>query len=303
MEVTFLGTSSAVHSKERNHPSIAIKAFGDVFLFDCGEGTQRQLLFTNVSPMKISKIFITHFHGDHILGLPGLLQSLSLNGRESKLTIYGPKGLDKIRDAIYSLGYCAIEYPVEFIEIDTGIVEETEEYVLRCQRVKHNVPSLAYSIEEKKKPRFLREKAIELGVPVGPDFGRLHNGQEVEIDGRIIKPEQVLGPPRKGTKITYSGDTRPCEEMIMFAKDSTLLIHESTFIQKEAQNAEDYGHSTAKDAAFIARESNSEKMMITHISTRYGEEYAQIMLKEAMEVFENTELARDYMEITVRGKS
>jgi ribonuclease Z len=303
MEVTFLGTSSAVHSKERNHPSIAIKAFGDVFLFDCGEGTQRQLLFTNVSPMKISKIFITHFHGDHILGLPGLLQSLSLNGRESKLTIYGPKGLDKIRDAIYSLGYCAIEYPVEFIEIDTGIVEETEEYVLRCQRVKHNVPSLAYSIEEKKKPRFLREKAIELGVPVGPDFGRLHNGQEVEIDGRIIKPEQVLGPPRKGTKITYSGDTRPCEEMIMFAKDSTLLIHESTFIQKEAQNAEDYGHSTAKDAAFIARESNSEKMMITHISTRYGEEYAQIMLKEAREVFENTELARDCMEITVRGKS
>lgn len=303
MEVTFLGTSSAVHSKERNHPSIAIKAFGNTFLFDCGEGTQRQLLFTNVSPMKISKIFITHFHGDHILGLPGLLQSMSLNGRESELTVYGPKGLDKLKDAIYSLGYCAIEYPVEFIEIDTGIIEETEEYVIKAQRVRHNVPSLAYSIEEKKKPKFLREKAVELGVPVGPDFGRLHNGEAVEIDGRIIKPEQVLGPPRKGIKITYSGDTRPCEEMVMFAKDSTLLIHESTFIQKESQNAEEYGHSTAKDAAFVARESNSEKLMITHISTRYGEEYAQIMLKEAQEIFENTELARDYMEIPVRGKS
>ncbi len=302
MEVTFLGTSSAVHSKERNHPSIAIKAFGDVFLFDCGEGTQKQLLFTNVSPMKISKIFITHFHGDHILGLPGLLQSLSLNGRESKLTVYGPKGLNKIKDAIYSLGYCAIEYPIEFIEIDTGIVEETEEYVIKAQSVRHNVPSLAYSIEEKKKPRFLREKAIELGVPVGPAFGKLHNGQEVEIDGKVIKPEQVLGPPRKGIKITYSGDTRPCEEMVMFAKDSTLLIHESTFIQNEAQNALDYGHSTAHDAAFVARESKSEKLMITHISTRYGEEYAQIMLKEAREIFENTELARDYMEIIVRGK-
>ena len=303
MEVTFLGTSSAVHSKDRNHPSIALKAFGDVFLFDCGEGTQRQLLFTNVSPMKISKVFITHFHGDHILGLPGLLQSMSLNGRESKLTVYGPRGLNKLKDAIYSLGYCAIEYPVEFIEIDTGIIEETDEYVIRAQSVRHNVPSLAYSIEEKKKPRFLREKAIELGVPVGPAFGKLHNGEEIEIDGRIIKPEQVLGPPRKGIKITYSGDTRPCEEMIMFAKDSTLLIHESTFIQKEAQNAEDYGHSTSQDAAFVARESNSEKLIITHISTRYGEEYAQIMLKEAQEIFENTELARDYLEENLRGKS
>ena len=300
MEITFLGTSSAVHSQKRNHPSIALKAFGDIFLFDCGEGTQKQLLFTTVSPMKISKIFITHYHGDHILGLPGLLQSMSLNGRENELAIYGPRGLDKIRDAIYSLGYCAIEYPIEFIEIDDGIVEETEEYIIRAQSVRHNVPALAYSLEEKKKPRFLREKAIELGVPVGPAFGKLHNGEEVEVNGKIIKPEQVLGPPRKGIKITYSGDTRPCEEMIMLAKDSTLLIHESTFIQQEAQNAEDYGHSTAYDAAFVARESNSKELVITHISTRYGEDYAKIMLNEAKEVFENTQLAEDFMEIKLR---
>ena len=289
-----------MHSQKRNHPSIALKAFGDIFLFDCGEGTQKQLLFTTVSPMKISKIFITHYHGDHILGLPGLLQSMSLNGRENELTIYGPRGLDKIRDAIYSLGYCAIEYPIEFIEIDDGIVEETEEYIIRAQSVRHNVPALAYSLEEKKKPRFLREKAIELGVPVGPAFGKLHNGEEVEVNGKIIKPEQVLGPPRKGIKITYSGDTRPCEEMIMLAKDSTLLIHESTFIQQEAQNAEDYGHSTAYDAAFVARESNSKELVITHISTRYGEDYAKIMLNEAKEVFENTQLAEDFMEIKLR---
>lgn len=290
-----------MHSQKRNHPSIALKAFGDIFLFDCGEGTQKQLLFTTVSPMKISKIFITHYHGDHILGLPGLLQSMSLNGRENELAIYGPRGLYKIRDAIYSLGYCAIEYPIEFIEIDDGIVEETEEYIIRAQSVRHNVPALAYSIEEKKKPRFLREKAIELGVPVGPAFGKLHNGEEVEVNGKIIKPEQVLGPPRKGIKITYSGDTRPCEEMIMLAKDSTLLIHESTFIQQEAQNAEDYGHSTAYDAAFVARESNSKELVITHISTRYGEDYAKIMLNEAKEVFENTKLAEDFMEIKLRG--
>ena len=297
MEIIFLGTSSAVHSKERNHPSIAIKAFGEIFLFDCGEATQRQLLHTNVSPMKISKIFLTHYHGDHILGLPGLLQSMSLNGRESKLTIYGPKGLNKVKDAIYSLGYCAIEYPVEFIEIESGIIEDNDEYCIQSQRVKHNVPCLAYSIEEKKKPRFLRDKAIELGVPVGPAFGKLHNGEEVEIDGKIIKPEQVLGEPRKGVKITYSGDTRPCEEMIMLARDSTILIHESTFIHDDRSSAEEYAHSTSIDAAYTALDSGSKELILTHISTRYGEDYAEIMLKEAREIFENTKLAYDFMEI------
>ena len=300
MEIIFLGTSSAVHSKERNHPSIALKAFGDVMLFDCGEGTQRQILSTNVSPMKISKIFITHFHGDHILGLPGLLQSMSLHGRESKLTIYGPHGLDKVINAIYSLGYCAIEFPIEYIEIDSGIVEESDEYVITCQKVKHNVPCLAYSIEEKKKPRFLREKAIELGVPVGPAFGKLHNGQEVEIDGKIIKPEQVLGEPRKGIKITYSGDTRPCEELIQLAKDSTVLIHESTFISKDTSNAEEHAHSTSTEAAYIAKESNCKELILTHISTRYGPEYGKIMLSEAQEIFENTKLADDFLEIKLQ---
>ena len=297
MEIIFLGTSSAVHSKDRNHPSIALKAFGEVFLFDCGEATQKQILKTNISPMKISKIFLTHYHGDHILGLPGLLQSMSLNGREKKLTIYGPKGLNKIKDAIYSLGYCAIEYPVEFIEIDSGIIEDNEEYFIQAQRVKHNVPALAYAIEEKKKPRFLRDKAIELGVPVGPAFGRLHNGEEVEIDGRIIKPEQVLGEPRKGIKITYSGDTRPCEEMIMLARDSTILIHESTFLKQDYTNAEEYAHSTSIDAAYVAKDSNSKELILTHISTRYSDDYTEIMLKEAQSVFENTRLANDFMEI------
>ena len=297
MEIIFLGTSSAVHSKERNHPSIALKAFGDVMLFDCGEGTQRQILFTKVSPMKISKIFITHYHGDHILGLPGLLQSMSLHGRESKLTVYGPHGLNGVKNAIYSLGYCAIDFPVEFVEIDSGIVEETDEYVITAQRVRHNVPTLAYSIEEKKKPRFLREKAIELGVPVGPDFGRLHNGEEVEVNGKIIKPEQVLGEPRKGIKITYSGDTRPCEEIISLAQDSTILIHESTFINKDNTNAEEHAHSTSIDAAYATKYSNSKELILTHISTRYGEEYANIMLEEAREIFENTRIAKDLMEI------
>ena len=295
MEITFLGTSSAVHSYERNHPSIALKAFGDVMLFDCGEGTQRQLIYARVSPMKISKIFITHFHGDHILGLPGLLQSMNFRGRDTKLTIYGPKGLNILKDAIFSLGYCKIEFPIEFIEIESGIVEETEEYIIKSQKVNHRVPCLAYSIEELKKPRFLREKAIELGVPVGPDFGRLHNGEEIEIDGRVIKPEQVLGPPRKGRKITYSGDTTPCEEMIELAKDSTLLIHESTYVNEDKDKAEDRFHSTSSDAALIAKESNSKQLILTHISTKY--QSTDLLLDEALEIFENTEIAKDLKKI------
>ena len=297
MEIIFLGTSSAVHSYNRNHPAIILKAFGETFLFDCGEATQRQLIFAKVSPMKISKIFLSHYHGDHILGLPGLIQSMNFRGREKKLTIYGPKGLYDLRDALFNLGYSKIEFPIEFIEIDSETVESTDEYLIKSQHVNHNVPSLAYSIEELKKPRFLREKAIELGVPVGPDFGRLHNGEEIEVDGKIIKPEQVLGPPRKGNKIVYSGDTTPCEEMVEFAKDSTILIHESTYMTEDADKAEENFHSTSADAAEIAKASNSKELILTHFSTRYKK--TDEMLKQAQDVFENTKLANDFMRIDV----
>lgn len=295
MEITFLGTSSAVHSYERNHPSIVIKAFGEVMMFDCGEGTQRQLIYAKISPMKISKIFITHYHGDHILGLPGLLQSMNFRGREKKLTIYGPKGLNKVINAIYNLGFTKIDFPIEFIEIGSEIVEKTKEYIIKSQEVKHQVPSLAYSIEELKKPRFLREKAIDLGVPVGPDFGRLHNGEEVEINGKIIKPEQVLGPPRKGRKITYSGDSAPCEEMIELAQDSTVLIHESTYVNEDKDKAEEHFHSTSSDAACIAKESNSKRLILTHFSTRY--QNTDQLLNEARKIFDKTETAEDLKKI------
>lgn len=295
MEITFLGTSSAVHSFERNHPSIVLKAFGEVMIFDCGEGTQRQIIYGKVSPMKISKIFITHYHGDHILGLPGLLQSMNFRGRETELTIYGPEGLENLREAIFSLGYCKIDFPIEFVEIGSETVIENEEYIIKSQEVNHNVPSLAYSVEEKKKPRFLRQKAIELGVPVGPDFGRLHNGEDVEVNGKIIKPEQVLGEPRKGVKITYSGDTTPCPEMIEFAKDSTLLIHESTYMKEDNDKAEENFHSTSADAALIAKQSNSKQLILTHISTRYKN--TDELLNQAKEIFENTKIAKDLMKI------
>ncbi len=297
MEIIFLGTSSAVHSYTRNHPAIILKAFGETMLFDCGEGTQRQLIFAKVSPMKISKIFLSHYHGDHILGLPGLLQSMNFRGREKKLTIYGPKGLYDLKDSLFKLGYSKIEFPIEFIEIGSQTIESDEDYIIKSQHVNHNVPCLAYSVEELKKPRFNREKAIELGVPVGPDFGRLHNGEEVEIDGKIIKPEQVLGPPRKGNKITYSGDTTPCSEMVDFAKDSTILIHESTYMSEDADKAVENFHSTSANAAKIAKDSNSKELILTHFSTRYTQ--TDRLLKEAKEIFENTKLAKDFMKIDI----
>ena len=295
MEIIFLGTSSAVPTLERNHPSIALRAFAEVMLFDCGEGTQRQLIEAKISPMKITKIFISHFHGDHILGLGGLIQSLGFRGREKDLDIYGPKGLHKIINAISSFGYFQINYNLNIHEIQDGTVIETEDYVVECAKVEHNIPSYAYSIREKKKPLFLREKAEELGIPPGPLYGKLHNGEEVEFEGRIIKPEQVLGEAKKGKKISYSGDTKPCEAMIRLARDSDILIHESTYETEDHQRAVDNAHSTSVEAAEIAREANVNELVLTHISTRYTSD--ENIKSEAQKVFKNTKVARDYMKI------
>lgn len=295
MEIIFLGTSSAVPTLERNHPSIALRAFAEVMLFDCGEGTQRQLIEVKISPMKITKIFISHFHGDHILGLGGLIQSLGFRGREKDLDIYGPKGLQRIINAISNFGYFQINYNLNIHEIDDGTIIETEEYVVECAKVEHNIPSYAYSIREKKKPLFLRKKAEELGIPPGPLYGKLHKGEEVEFEGRIIKPEQVLGEAKKGKKISYSGDTRPCEEMIRLARDSDILIHESTYEAEDHQRAVDNAHSTSVEAAEIAREANVNELVLTHISTRYTSD--ENILSEAQKVFKNTKVAKDYMKI------
>lgn len=266
-------------------------------LFDCGEATQKQLIFAKVSPMKISKIFLTHYHGDHILGLPGLLQSMNFRDRKTPLTIYGPKGIEKLEEAIKLLNHSDFNFTLEFVELESSAIIEDEEYIIKTQKVNHNVESLAYSIEEKKKPTFLRQKAIDLGVPVGPLFGKLHSGHEVEVNGKTIKPSQVLGEPKKAKKIVYSGDTTPCDEMIDFAKDCDLLIHESTYKNEDREKARENFHSTSSDAANIAKNANAEKLVLTHISTRYKK--TDDLLKEAKDEFENTVLAKDLMKIEV----
>ncbi|HSO25498.1 MAG TPA: ribonuclease Z, partial [Methanobacteriaceae archaeon] len=269
MELIFLGTSSAIPSKHRNHASIALKAFGEILLFDCGEGTQRQMSCMKLSPMKIKNIFISHLHGDHILGLPGIIQSLGFRGRTEPLNIYGPPGLENIRESIMNFGYFALDFEIIMHEIKEGTVIDNEEYTVECVKTQHNVFNLSYSLIEKKKPKFLKDKAIELGLKPGPDFGKLHDGIEVKIEDKIIKPEQVLGECRKGLKITYSGDTRPCEDLVDLAADSDILIHESTFGDKDQTKAVENWHSTAKEAAQIAKKARAKKLILTHISTRY----------------------------------
>ncbi|WP_295621529.1 ribonuclease Z [uncultured Methanobrevibacter sp.] len=297
MEITFLGTSSAVPTKTRNHAGIILKYFKDTMLFDCGEGTQRQLAYAKISPMKIDKIFISHLHGDHILGLAGLIQSMGFRGRTADLDIYGPKGVERLIYTISNYGYYQINFQIIPHEIDEGTVVETDEYIIKSILAEHNIDNISYSIYEKKKPRFLREKAIELGVPVGPAFGKLHRGEEVEVDGKIIKPEQVLGPPREGKKVCYSGDTRPCEKLIELAKGSDVLIHEATYEEADKDKAIEHCHSTSKEAAEIAKKADVKLLVLTHISTRYT---TDINIKnEAKEVFENTVVANDFTEINV----
>ncbi|MDR3290538.1 MAG: ribonuclease Z [Methanobrevibacter sp.] len=295
MELTFLGTSSAVPSKHRNHPSIGLKAFGEVMLFDCGENTQRQLIFAKISPMKITKIFISHLHGDHILGLPGLIESMGFRGRKEPLNIYGPPGIFNVEIAIRNLGCNNKTFTTTFHEIKGGTVIDNDEYMIKAIKTKHNIYNLSYSIIEKKKPRFLKEKAIELGVKPGPDFGKLHNGESIKVNNKIISPDQVLGEDRMGIKISYSGDTKPSDELVEFIKNSNILIHESTYDQSDIDKANEHYHSTGKQAAEIAKRANVNRLILTHISSRYKK--ADKIKEEACEVFENTNIAFDFFKI------
>lgn len=298
MEIIFLGTSSAVPTKYRNHPSIALKAFGELILLDCGEGTQRQMIRAKLSPMKISKIFLTHFHGDHILGLPGLIQSMAFRGRKNPLHIFGPMGTFQIMNYIKSLGSFALSFPIYAHELTSGLVIEENEYRISCCPTEHTILNLAYSIEEKRSPKFLPEKATELGVKSGPDFGKLQAGIPIKLKNKTVTPEQVMGPERRGRKIVYSGDTRPCANLVTFAYNAEVLIHESTFDDNHKVNAMEYGHSTASEAAEIAKKARVRKLILTHISTRFRN--GCLLEEEAKRIFNNSLLAEDLMVMKVK---
>jgi ribonuclease Z len=298
MELVFLGTSSAIPTSHRNHSAMALKAFGEIMLFDCGEGTQLQMSKAKISPMKISNIFITHFHGDHILGLPGIIQSMAFRGRKNPLHIFGPKGLVEMINIIRNFGYFSLTFEIYMHEISEGIILEKENYGVSCSKMNHIVLNFAYNIYEKRRPKFIREKALDLGIKPGPDFGKLQQGIAVKVGDSIIQPEQVLGEERKGRKIVYSGDTSPSRQMVEFAKDADVLIHESTFEGIYGDKAYEMGHSTSVQAAEIAKKANVKKLILTHVSTRYKK--SDILETEAREIFENSTVAEDFMQIEVK---
>jgi ribonuclease Z len=302
LTILFLGTGGSWPTIKRNVASVAVKRGSEIILFDCGEGTQRQFQKSNQSYMQISKIFITHFHGDHFLGIPGLIQTMQLNDRETPLYIFGPKGINELVNKLLSLGYFKPNYKIVTNEVDEGTKLDFEDYIINILRVNHGVPALAYSLEEKIRPgKFNKPKAIELGIPEGPLYSKLQRGEMITLkNGRIIKPDEVLGPSRKGRKIVISGDTTPVEEMINFAKNADVLIHEATFDSLLENLSSEYGHTTAYQAAEIAKKSNVEKLYLTHISPRYNDN--KEIEEDAMKIFKNSYVPIDFQEIEVKLK-
>jgi ribonuclease Z len=302
LKIIFLGTSGSWPTVKRNASAVAIKRSREVILFDCGEGTQRQLQKSKLSYMQISKIFITHFHGDHFLGIPGLIQTMQLNDRKIPLHIYGPKGMKKLVSQLLSLGYFTPNFSIIAHEVDENSDLDFKEYSIYVLRVKHGIPSIAYSLEEKIRPgKFNKPKALDLGIPEGPLFSKLQKGETITLEnGKIIKPNMVLGPSRKGRKIVISGDTNPIEKMIDFAKDADVLIHEATFDSSFEDISGDFGHSTAMQAAMIAKKAKVKKLLLTHISPRYLD--SSVIQDEARKVFKNSYAVQDFQEIDLKLK-
>ncbi len=302
MKIVFLGTGGSWPSPERNVTAIAVKRGAEVLLFDCGEGTQRQFMKSNVSFMQVSKIFITHFHGDHFLGLPGLLQSMSLNGREKELEIYGPEGLSDLILTIMNLGYYSPTYPVHMNDVKPGDELDFEEYKVMVAEASHNVPAIFFALEENPRPgKFDKPRALELGIPQGRYFSQLQQGKSVEIDGKTFTPDMVLGPPRPGRKIVYTGDTKPCQAILDMAKDCDVLIHDSTTALDLEDKANYYCHSSSAQAAQAAKDSGAAKLFLTHISPRYDE--TEQLLADARAIFENSDVAEDFTEYDVKYKN
>jgi ribonuclease Z len=302
LRIIFLGTGGSWPTVKRNVSSVAIKRGSEILLFDCGEGTQRQFQLSNLSYMQISKIFISHFHGDHFLGLPGLIQTMQLNDRDKPLHIYGPKGIGELIDKLLTLGYFRPAYRIISHDMNAGDEIEFEDYSIRALKVKHNVPSFSYCLKEHPRPgKFNKPKAIKIGIPEGPLFSKLQHGQSVSLaNGKKITPEMVLGPSRKGRMIVISGDTRPCEDMIAFSKDADVLIHEATFDSELEETAKEYGHTTASQAAEIAKKANVEELFLIHISPRYLDYH--VLENEARKVFSHSFVPKDFHEVEVKLK-
>ncbi len=292
MKVTFLGTGGSVPTKKRNLPSLAVRTDGGLVMFDCGEGTQKQFLIAKLGFNREMRILISHMHADHILGIPGILHSMSFMGRSRDLEIYGPPGICEFVKCTTETVKFRPMFPIRTVEVHAGTIARTDSYTIKAAWADHSVPCLAYSLTENDKPgRFHPAKARELGVPKGPLWKRLQMGKPVKVGRRRIDASRVVDPPRKGLKITYGVDTRPCERVIELASGSDLLIHDGMFSSDASERAREYGHSTVVEAAKIAKRSHSRNLALTHFSAIYAD--LSQLLAEAKAIFPRTIVAED----------
>lgn len=299
MELEFLGTGAGVPAKHRNVSSLALKLLDErnaVWLFDCGEGTQMQILRTNIKPRKIEKIFISHLHGDHIFGLPGLLSSRSFQGGEEPIEIYGPTGLENYVRTSLQVTKTRLAYPLQFIELSEGMVFEDKQFSVECMLLDHGIDSFGFRVREADHEGVLQvEKLSKLGIPAGPIYGKVKRGEKVELpDGTTIDGKDFVGEGKKGRIVTVFGDTRFTNKSSAFAKNSDIIVHESTFNKNEAKLARAYFHSTTQQAATIAKDAHAKKLILTHISARYLAKEAKELEDEAKEIFSNTQVAKDF---------
>ncbi len=299
MQLTFLGTGASWPTAERGLSAIAIKRGGEIILWDCGEGTQRQIQRSDLSYQQISQIWLTHYHGDHCFGVPGLVKTMALNERDRPLHIYGPKGIGRMVEAWRKMGGWTKQFPITVEEVAPGDVIEKDGYSIEVHASDHSVTSIALALQESTRPgRFDKPKALGLGIPEGRMFGQLQRGQSVTLDdGRIIAPSDVLGPSREGRRIVYSGDSQPCLGLMEAAVDADAFICEATFTQDLVDRARDVKHMTSAEAAGIALKAGSRKLILTHISPRYKD--TTQVLEEATAIFPETIIAHDLLSVEV----
>ena len=297
LDVVFLGTSGSMPTARRALPATLVRRGGERLLFDCSEGTQRQLLRSDVGLVDLGEIFLTHYHADHYLGLPGMLKTFALRGREVDLTIYGPPGLDELMSTLRRV-FGRLTYPVRTVEVGAGDVLERDGYAIAAFGVEHGVSAVGYALAEKERPgRFDVEAADRLGVPPGRERGVLQRGESITLDdGRVIAPADVLGEPRSGRKVVLTGDTAPSASVVEAAGGADLLVHEATFLADERARARETSHSTAGEAALVAQEAGVKLLALTHVSTRY---FAHQVVEEATQLFSATVVPRDFDLVTI----
>jgi ribonuclease Z len=292
LDVVFLGTSGATPTAKRAPAATLVRRGGERLLVDCAEGTQRQLLRCDVGLLELREIYLTHYHADHYLGLPGLLKTYALRGRELPLTLYGPRGLRDLLSVLRRV-FGRLTYELELQELEPGDVLAREGYELRIFAVEHGVSAVGYALAEEPRPgRFDVAAADALGVPDGPARGELQNGRPLTLaDGTVVAPEQVLGPPREGRKLVLTGDTAPSASVVEASRGADVLVHEATFLADERARARETLHSTAGEAALVAREAGVKLLALTHLSTRY---FGHEVVEEARALFPDTVVPRDF---------